>query len=372
VVAAHVCAFVMSDESKAGPLNLGLRLFYAMENAGDVAVMVFFVVSGFLVGGQALLRIANGNEFDLSHYSIQRFSRIYTVFVPALLATVALDYVGRQYFNASGLYTSPAGLGAGSLGYAIAGRDDAATLIGNVLMLQTIAVEPYGGNGPLWSLANEWWYYVIFGLFLVSVSKNRAPIYRAAALSAGVIILSVMPDTISWWFSIWLLGVGLAMLDRVWSGIACGRAIGLMLVGFAVALYGMSWVPAFDDRPRSVQLIVRLAVDAVAAVAFAAPLLSAKNASFQLPGKVNRHLAGFSYSLYLVHFPAMVFVGALLHDVFGIGFGLPFSATSMALAIAVVAALCGFAWCFAYVTERNTPTVRSALTRLLARLPSPG
>jgi peptidoglycan/LPS O-acetylase OafA/YrhL len=181
-----------------------------------------------------------------------------------------------------------------------------------------------------------------------------------------------MPDTISWWFSIWLLGVALAMLDRVWSGIACGRAIGLMLVGFAVALYGMSWVPAFDDRPRSIQLIVRLAVDAVAAVAFAAPLLSAKNASFQLPGKVNRHLAGFSYSLYLVHFPAMVFVGALLHDVFGIGFGLPFSATSMALAIAVVAALCGFAWCFAYVTERNTPTVRSALTRLLSRLPSPG
>jgi peptidoglycan/LPS O-acetylase OafA/YrhL len=40
----------------------------------------------------------------------------------------------------------------------------ATTFVGNLAFLQTIAVPIFGTNGPMWSLANEFWYYLIFPL----------------------------------------------------------------------------------------------------------------------------------------------------------------------------------------------------------------
>jgi hypothetical protein len=33
--------------------------------------------------------------------------------------------------------------------------------LGNFAFLQTICVPIFGTNGPMWSLANEFWYYII-------------------------------------------------------------------------------------------------------------------------------------------------------------------------------------------------------------------
>ena len=67
--------------------------------------------------------------------------------VPALLLTGLLDVAGQLYFNKSLLYTTYAAQGIDSLKYVVADRHDPTTLIGNLLMLQTIAVAPFGGNG---------------------------------------------------------------------------------------------------------------------------------------------------------------------------------------------------------------------------------
>jgi hypothetical protein len=39
----------------------------------------------------------------------------------------------------------------------------------NAFFLQTIAGPTFGSNGPLWSLAYEWWYYVLFPLVLAAL-----------------------------------------------------------------------------------------------------------------------------------------------------------------------------------------------------------
>lgn len=368
VVVSHACGLMLVSASQAAQRTIALRLFFSLENSGHVAVMIFFVVSGFLVGGQELVRILDGKHFDMSRYSIQRFSRIYVVLIPALFATVILDYAGQHYFNQSLLYTMPARQSVDSLQYAVADRDDATTLVGNFLMLQTIAVEPFGGNGPLWSLANEWWYYVVFGLFLISLSGNRGPVWRISSLAASLIILGLWPYTISWWFAIWLLGVALAVLNRIWSGVDFRQAFCFMLIGFAVSLYAMSWTPALVSRPSHVQWAMKLLVDSIAALSFAAPLLSAKNASWRILGRLHNRLAGFSYTLYLVHFPALIFLGAFVHDIFGVGSARPFGAASLTLVVAFVGTVSGYAWCFAYLTERRTLVVRDGLTRMVTRV----
>ena len=45
--------------------------------------MLFFVLSGFLVGGMSLERYLHG-KFEFKKYIIDRISRIYTPFVPAV------------------------------------------------------------------------------------------------------------------------------------------------------------------------------------------------------------------------------------------------------------------------------------------------
>ena len=49
--------------------------------------------------------------------------------------------------------------------------------IGNMFGLQTILVPSFGGNFPLWSLANETWYYILFPL-LVLVLRGRSIAWR--------------------------------------------------------------------------------------------------------------------------------------------------------------------------------------------------
>lgn len=50
--------------------------FYLLGRLGHEAVVVFFVLSGFLVGGRGIERIMSGN-MDVRSYAIDRFSRIY-------------------------------------------------------------------------------------------------------------------------------------------------------------------------------------------------------------------------------------------------------------------------------------------------------
>jgi peptidoglycan/LPS O-acetylase OafA/YrhL len=237
-------------------------------------------------------------------------------------------------------------------------------------MVQTIAVAPFGGDGALWSLANEWWYYVLFGLVLLSVSTNRPLLLRLATLGGSLIILGTMPTTISLWFTLWLIGVGAALVYRHWGGLDAGPAFCLMLVAFAVSLCGIQWLQTLESWSGAPQDVLNLLLDGVAALGFTVALLSAKNASWGGHRRVHHVLAGFSYTLYLVHFPALVFLGAVAHDVFGVGLASAPAPANLALVALFVVILMAFAWMFARLTEQNTPAVRDALMRGVGSLRS--
>jgi peptidoglycan/LPS O-acetylase OafA/YrhL len=372
VVVSHVCAMLLIDDNQVTQPGLALQALFYLKNTGHLAVVIFFVLSGYLVGGQELLRLLDGRRFDLARYGIQRFSRIYTVLVPALLLTLLLDQAGQAFFNTSEIYTNPALQNVGSLMYPIAGRDDSTTFLGNLLMLQTIAVEPFGGDGPLWSLANEWWYYAIFGLFLVFASPAHAPAWRAVAMAASLVLLAVLPASISLWFLLWLLGVGAALLGRSWKGIAFSPALAVLTAGAALSLLGMSWSSLLADLPLEQQNAAKLSIDAVAALAFVLALLSARNAVFRGGGAVHATLASFSYSLYAVHFPLLVFLAAAANTLFGLRFGQPLGVASLACTVLITLLIAAAAWCIAQTTERHTHMVRAALTTLMTRQPKLG
>ena len=52
--------------------------------------MVFFVLSGFVIA-----YVSEQKEHTLREYSISRLARLWSVAVPALILTIALDQLGR-------------------------------------------------------------------------------------------------------------------------------------------------------------------------------------------------------------------------------------------------------------------------------------
>src|SRR5438105_12066649 len=57
---------------------------------GHEAVVVFFVMSGFVIS-----YVASNREGTLIGYATARLGRLYSVVLPALLLTPMLDYIGR-------------------------------------------------------------------------------------------------------------------------------------------------------------------------------------------------------------------------------------------------------------------------------------
>jgi peptidoglycan/LPS O-acetylase OafA/YrhL len=72
-------------------------------------------------------------------------------------------------------------------------------------------------------------------------------------------------------------------------------------------------------------------------------------------------LSGMSYTLYLVHYPMLVFVSALLVPVWKLW---PLSPLSLLKLLPILAIVFAAAWLMYFCFERNTQRVRNWLTRL--------
>src|SRR5690348_5650474 len=91
VVSAHVRGTVFREYSAlaADSRNLAVASFFALTRLGHEAVIVFFVLSGYLVGGRAFERIARG-RFVPGEYAVDRITRIWIPLVLALLLGTAI------------------------------------------------------------------------------------------------------------------------------------------------------------------------------------------------------------------------------------------------------------------------------------------
>jgi peptidoglycan/LPS O-acetylase OafA/YrhL len=341
--------------------SLLLRGLHFFSGFGHIAVIVFFVISGFLVGGRTILRSLN-HEFRVTDYFSHRFSRIYTVFIPALIVGYIIDWSGIKLFNSSGIYNHPDQFYTNLLGNDITNHLSLEIFVGNLLQLQTIIVSSLGSNGPLWSLANEWWYYVLFGLCMVAYRSGHVLI-RVVTGGVIVVMLMVLPLTISLWFVMWGVGAGVAVLDRYWAGwpFFAGATIAF------VCLIAVRWL---DARVTDTGVATDFAMDLAVALGYSAALVCAKNLKERVKfWPLHRVLASFSYTVYLVHYPAMVFAAAVLKEIFDIGFLQPAGTVKAMIYLGTLLVLLyGYAWVFATFTEAYTDTVRLRLDLVISTL----
>lgn len=341
-----------------------VQLWYFVTGWFGPAVIVFFVLSGYLVGGIASARASVG-KFSVSSYAIDRFSRLYVAYLPALLLTLALDSAGSAWFADTGFWTHQQPMLAEKVASApFASLLTPGLFLGNLFMLQTVALPTFGSNMPLWTISLEFWFYAVFGLAMFAMLAGS----RRRRILAGLLLalaIGLLGGSFVAYLGLWLIGVACAFIP--WRALERPWIAGLLFLGVLVAArLGQG---AIDRIAGGIWIR-----DYAVALSFAWMLISMRRSRAGLlmrVGAMNKFMADFSYSLYLIHFPLMLFVLGALHatgrfDAIAVGYS-PTSAQGLAVHAMAIAIIYAVAWLFARITERQTPAVRSWLKRLVAR-----
>lgn len=361
VVVGHTRGFLYLDYGEIERPTALHMLFYLVTGLGHEAVIAFFALSGYLVGGKALGDILSG-RWSWQTYLVARLARLWTVVVPALLLTWAWDQVGAVYSDGrgyAGAYYGP--LASGPTPGQPADHSVQA-LLGNVVFLQTIWVPAYGTNGPLWSLANEFWYYVTAPLLAVGLVSRAPRATRLVSLGLALVLLAVLPRPLVLLGLVWIAGAGAAwLLDARRLHAAFIRPAAVVVL--AAALLALIALSKAGRLP-----VGGLAVDLMLGLFFAAllPGLARMPRPTGVYERVATGLSEISYTLYATHFPllAMIWFVGLAPAQW------PPSPASIAIGIAAVAVAvvyaCALWWCF----ERNTPAVRRAVQARLGLAPA--
>jgi peptidoglycan/LPS O-acetylase OafA/YrhL len=302
VLVGHTRALFFTNYSSLSKPSFLLKLLYFLSGLGHEAVLVFFVLSGYFIG-IAVLRAAT-DQWCWSRYLLQRLTRLLVVLVPGLSLCAFWDFSGIHLLGTNGIYGGNVSSG-GVITWAVAHRLTWATALGNLVFLQGISVPTFGSNGPLWSLNYELWYYILFPVLVLAVLfLARKPWLTLMYACCTVLIVLLVGRDILIRFPIWLLGAVVALTAPYIRGrqicLACGA--GLLHVSTL-------WV-------SRAHIAGKVVADYIVGISFATFLLAvltfrdpSHNSGYARKAKL---LAGFSYTLYLVHLPFLVFVRALL------------------------------------------------------------
>lgn len=280
---------------------------------GYLGVDVFFVVSGYLVGGALVHEAMATGRVDLRAFAARRVKRL----VPAAVVVIGATVV------ASAWIASPLTLLWNGDGRASLPGDALAALTGTTnvwLMVQQRDYLDDGWSSPFthfWSLGVEWQFYIVAPLLALCVAwwargaANSTRRRQAAVVAVGLASLAVAAALVWSPPSGAFFHPGLRFAE-LWAGVVIAQ---WWPVGRA-RQHGVSRVAA---RVSAAAVVVILGVAALGtsaaqwpsasaalAVVAAAAILAAAPACAGRAWRPVARLGDASYTVYLVHWPALV------------------------------------------------------------------
>jgi peptidoglycan/LPS O-acetylase OafA/YrhL len=294
-------------------------------NASHAAVVVFFVLSGFVIAYTASMRNAG-----FGPYMRARLGRLCSMVVPALLLTAMVEVALRLQGDPGlmALYVR------GPFGprYLMTGA-----FLNEIWLFS--AAPP--ANIALWSLSFEFWYYLIFGLWFFNGRGWKSALLAAGAcVVAGPKIVLMMP--------IWLMGCAAYRLPRpVLSPARRWTAVVVLLASVLATIaivpprpFPIGQAPFFFANQFMTDWAVGLSV---ALALWLLPTWSAhrdgrvsRDVSPLLVRRVRR-LADLTFPIYLMHYPLLV----LWRVLFGTRFEDPVQYAQAVVGTLVVSSILG-------------------------------
>ncbi len=281
--------------SHASFANLTRGRLQTLGSVGVQAVDVFFVLSGFVIA-----YIHATRERSARAYFIARASRIYSVAIPALILTAAVDFIGLSFSAA----TYQGVRQEFTLGLVVRSL----LFIGEIWNWHRFP----GSDGPYWSLGFEVWYYAAFGAWMFSPVRWRWLATLAVLVFVGPKVTLMLP--------VWLMGVA---TYRVTASMRLSRTTGWVLLAMPIIL-----MAGYEVLPHSrVQQFASVSLEPIRIWSTCEDYLIGALFSIHLLGfatvsgtfsawleawaKPIRWVAGATFSIYLAHLPIMFLLSAI-------------------------------------------------------------
>lgn len=298
---------------------------------GREAVIVFFVMSGFLI-----MYSVDQKHATLGDYAVARCARIYSVALPVLLVSFALAALVLEYSSVgivSGYQVAKAWL---YLPFHLLFMGEFWNLAESPPWLM-----------PYWSLGYEVWFYALFGAVYYLRGRARIIVAGAIFLLVGFKLWLLLP--------VWLSGAALYKWSRAgtiapaWAragwllSLAALCAFKLADADILLRAYGSAAWPFTGLRLGSAD---RYLADYVVCVLVLVNFACARHLEFPLLRRLQapvRALAAYTFTLYLVHnLVLMAWQGFFPHD-----------PRSLAHILLVLAAVGLATYLAGFVTERR-------------------
>jgi len=271
----------------------------------NIAVLVFFLLSGFLISYTTVRKKLNLDNYSFKYYFIDRFSRIYVAFVPAIIFVLFIDLLSI-YVN--------------SEAYSFSNAFNIKTFVGNLFMLQDYSlfnllpekfITSFGSARTFWTLAIEWWIYLFFGyLILVFCKRNKMSFSNLLILA----FLSVFPlfnlinGRGNGLTTYWLFGSMIYLIASQNILKAVNQNVKIL---FAITLSGLAGVRVIYTMEGFepifaflLAIIMLLLIDIFKEKQFSKKTI-----------KLIQFNASYSYTLYLVHYSIIAFIYAHFRNV---------------------------------------------------------
>jgi len=330
------------------------RAFIFISGFNRGSVIVFFTLSGYLIIKKV---VSNPVGFRWREYLTDRLVRLYMVLLPSVAMTVIFISAGRaiwidEYAGGAGYNLTPSQIDISWQ-----------TVLKNLFYLQTLTGPSLGDNMPLWSLAYEFWYYLLFPLMTLAFCLRGARrwINLGLLMLLGAFIATFNMDMLLL-FPCWLVG-GLVLLVEA-------NLKRPMLVR----------LPSWGAWPGALQLLgvfvlhrsLRLGLWSDYVLAFSVAVFIAEGIRSRhepRPGVIIsffQRLSDCSYSIYLLHNSFIGFVFYLCYA------GVKIQPTAGNLLVAGGFILSALVYCllFYHLFEKHTWRVRKFFRRHLSPLKS--
>jgi peptidoglycan/LPS O-acetylase OafA/YrhL len=290
-------------------------------SGGFVGVDVFFVISGFLITGLLLREFESSGRISLRDFYLRRVRRIApaatVVLIVTVLASLILLATSRAQSIALDALASFAFLS--NWRFAASGTD--------YFQIGT-AVSPLQ---HFWSLSVEEQFYLVWPVLMMAVliaTARRRPgatgLHRISPVAAMMIVVttvsfcwayisSVSDPTVAYFSTTtraWELGVGalLALFAHKFTAIKPAARTVLAYSGLAgIAMSAIVISPELPfPAPWALLPVLSTALVIVAGIGSDSPKV------WILSNPVSRYIGDISYSLYLWHFPVIIFLGVFM------------------------------------------------------------
>ena len=262
----------------------------------NVAVVIFFILSGYLISNSISYKIATDKNYSFRYYFIDRFSRIYSAFIPALLFILVIDFISKSLSPYTYLYSD---------------AFNTKTLIGNVFMFQDFPflkyinyrITSFGSGRPLWTLAIEWWIYLWFGVLMIKIIKNKPSLLTLACFGFLCIVpaYNLFTGRGHGLTMFWLFGVLIGIVYDKYKTIRLSNVSKTVILLFVLGLAGLRVIMTMEEYDPIFAFLL------AGSLLIGMDLCSKIKANKQV-ATIIRLVANYSYTLYLIHFSIFDFI----------------------------------------------------------------